>query len=349
MKLGVVFVMLLGLAATVLLAVWYGLGSVGDALELAGREGLAAITLYHMIPVAVCGVAWRALFDKPPASIGAFIWFRWLRDAGSDILALLPGGGEMLGIRAMKLSGIDTAEATASTVADVTVEICSQIGFILLGLIILLDRPSNPLVPWALLGLAAMIPVAGALVFAQRLGLIGLLERFADKLATGYGWTALTRVNGLEERVHGFYRNRPAIARAAITHLLAWVVGVGEAAIALAFMGIWPGIDSLIVLESLVFAIRTAAFFVPAAAGVQEGGYILVGGVIGIGPEFALALSLLKRGRELILGSLGLVLWHSVESRRLWLKLRLGRALARPLATATFPDTGSDPSDHPHS
>ncbi len=349
MKIGVVFVALLGLGATVLLAAWYGLGAVGAALELAGWEGLAAMILFHVIPVTVCALAWRALFDKPPASVAAFIWFRWVRDAGSDILGLLPGGGEMLGIRAMKLSGIDTGTATASTVADVTVEICSQIGFIVLGLIILLDGPSNPLVPWALLGLAVMIPLACALVFAQRLGLIGLLESVADKLATGYGWTALTHVNGLEERVHGLYRNRPAIFRAAITHLLAWLVGVGEAAIALSFMGIWPGLDSLIVLESLVFAIRTTAFFVPAAAGVQEGGYILVGSLIGIGPEFVLALSLLKRGRELIVGSTGLLLWHSVESRRMWLKLRLGRRLPDNFSTARSRDTGSDPSDHPRS
>jgi hypothetical protein len=75
---------------------------------------------------------------------------------------------------------------------------------------------------------------------------------------------------------------------------------------------------AVLVLESLSYALRSAAFFVPAAAGVQEGGYVLLGGLFGLGPDVALALSLLKRGRELILGMLGLLLWQAAESGR-WL------------------------------
>jgi hypothetical protein len=98
-------------------------------------------------------------------------------------------------------------------------------------------------------------------------------------------------------------------------------------------MGVRPGFGSLVVLESLTFAIRTAAFFVPAAAGVQEGGYVLLGGALGIAPEFALALSLLKRGRELVLGTAALLLWHSIESHRMWRR-------RRPLAAAPTLEIG---------
>ena len=41
-------------------------------------------------------------------------------------------------------------------------------------------------------------------------------------------------------------------------HFLAWIVGVGEAGIALAMMGMRPGFGSLVVLESLTFAERSA-------------------------------------------------------------------------------------------
>jgi putative membrane protein len=348
MKIGVALGALLGVLAALLLVAWCGLTAVGDALELAGWTGLAAIAAFHFIPVALCALAWRALFERPSISSLQFVWIRWLRDAGSDLLALVPGGGEMLGIRAMKLAGIDLSAATASTVVDITVEMLAQIAFTIVGLAILLDRPAGPLVPWTLLGLAAIIPLAAALVFAQRLGLIGLIERFADKLAAGYGWTALVQVNGLEERVHAIYRNRRAIARALTTHFLAWIVGVGEAGIALAMMGVRPGFGSLIVLESLTFAIRTAAFFVPAAAGVQEGGYVLLGGALGISPDIALALSLLKRGRELVLGTVALLLWHSIESRRMWRKARAPAVVVGELSPEASPDSRSAPSGHSH-
>lgn len=342
MKLGIAFGAVLGVLAAVLLVAWYGLAAVGDALELAGWTGLAAIALYHLLPLALCALAWRALFEESRPRLWQFVWVRWLRDAGSDLLALVPGGGEMLGIRAMRLAGIDLGAATAATVVDVTVEMLAQIAFTVVGLVILLDRPAGPLVPWTLLGLAAIIPLAAALCFAQRLGLIGLIERFADKLAAGYGWTALVQISGLEDRVHAIYRKRGAIARALATHFLAWIVGVGEAGIGLALMGVRPGLGSLIVLESLTFAIRTAAFFVPGAAGVQEGGYVLLGGALGIAPEFALALSLLKRGRELVLGTSALLLWHSIESRRMWRMVR--PAAAEAISPAASRDNRSAPS-----
>ncbi len=46
----------------------------------------------------------------------------------------------------------------------------------------------------------------------------------------------------------------------------------GEASIILYFMGAPLGIASIVILESLAYAIRSAAFFVPAAAGVSMPG-----------------------------------------------------------------------------
>ena len=63
-------------------------------------------------------------------------------------------------------------------------------------------------------------------------------------------------------------------------------------------------------LESLGQAVRAGAFAVPGALGVQEGGYVMLGRVVGLGPETALALSLAKRVRELVLGIPGLIAWQ---------------------------------------
>ena len=68
-------------------------------------------------------------------------------------------------------------------------------------------------------------------------------------------------------------------------------------------------IDALL-LESLGQAIRGAAFAIPGALGVQEGGYLLLAPVAGLPPDAALALSLAKRARELLLGVPGLLYLH---------------------------------------
>jgi hypothetical protein len=48
---------------------------------------------------------------------------------------------------------------------------------------------------------------------------------------------------------------------------------------------------------------------------VQEGGYLLICAMFGISAPNALALSLIRRIRELSLGVPGLILWHYMEGR----------------------------------
>jgi len=68
-----------------------------------------------------------------------------------------------------------------------------------------------------------------------------------------------------------------------------------------------------LVIESMVYALRTGAFIVPWAVGVQEGGYILAGALFGLPPQLALGLSLLKRAREIVTGAPVLIIWQCLE------------------------------------
>ena len=72
----------------------------------------------------------------------------------------------------------------------------------------------------------------------------------------------------------------------------------------------------MVAIESLLFAIRNAAFMVPSGLGVQEGAYALLGPLFGLPPEAALALSLLKRARDVAVGVPALISWQIVEGRR---------------------------------
>jgi len=326
MKLGFALCAILGVLSGAALIAWQGFAAVGDALRMAGFPCLAAICAFQIVPVSLCALAWRALFKNPRPDIASFVWFRWMRDAGGDILGIIPTGGEMISIRTMTKRGVEMISATASTVVDLTMEMTAQAAFTILGCILLLiERPESNLVNWTLAGIAVVIAIAGAFALAQRFGMFRLLEKLAERLAVDQGWSYLSNVGGLHNRIHSIYADRPAVARAASIHFVAWIVGVGEAGIILAFMGVPMGLASLIMLESLAYAIRSAAFFVPAAAGVQEGGYILVGAALGLGPEFALALSLMKRARELTLGVTGLIAWQWFEGHLLMRARRMTR------------------------
>jgi hypothetical protein len=46
---------------------------------------------------------------------------------------------------------------------------------------------------------------------------------------------------------------------------------------------------------------------------------MLLGGMLGLGPEVALAASLVRRARDLVLGLPALLFWQVAEGRLLWL------------------------------
>ena len=52
----------------------------------------------------------------------------------------------------------------------------------------------------------------------------------------------------------------------------------------------------------------------PGALGVQEGGFIVICRAFGLAPEVAIALSLVKRLREVVLGVPALIAWQRLES-----------------------------------
>ncbi len=61
------------------------------------------------------------------------------------------------------------------------------------------------------------------------------------------------------------------------------------------------------IVEALVQALRSAAFMVPGAVGIQEGAVIAACALVGVPPPLALVLALVRRARELLLGVPGLI------------------------------------------
>jgi glycosyltransferase 2 family protein len=108
------------------------------------------------------------------------------------------------------------------------------------------------------------------------------------------------------------------VGAALFTHLFAWMIGTLEVWLTLHFME-WPiSLQQAIVFESLGASISTAAFLVPGSWGVQEGGYILIGQILGVPAYLSLTLSLVKRIPDLLLGAPGLLVWRVIEARHLF-------------------------------
>jgi putative membrane protein len=318
MRIGAVLAIVLGLALATVVAGYVGFPAVFAALARVGWRGLAILCVYSAAPFCLLGTAWFLLAGGLPVSAWpVFIWARVVRDSAGELLPFSHLGGFLIGGRAAIERGVAPAAAFSTTVVDVTAELIAQLGFTGLGLALLIARLGAGSTHKALVvagGAGLMLSGLGAALFIaiQRRG-GGMMERLAARFLPG--GAAQTREVVLA--IDTIYRRPIRIAAAISVHLLAWAASAAGVWLALRAAGVHIGLAPILAIESLVGAVRSAAFAAPMGIGVQEASYALLGPLFGLGPELSLAVSLLKRARDLLIGAPALLAWQILEGLRL--------------------------------
>ena len=295
---------------------YFGFGGVAHALLAIGWGGFLAIVAYHLVVIFLLGLCWYLLAPRS-APLIAFAFGRLVRDSGSELLPLSQVGGFVMGARAAILLDLPSAIAIASTIVDVTMEMLAQLAYTALGLgILAAQKPNTPLIAWAALGIVLALLVAIVFILVQRHGftmLGSMIRRVPHRWAKGIA----SRLAPIQHAIREIYHRAGALWSVSFLHFAMWVASGVETWIALRFMGVNLSVSSVIVIESLIYAVRSIAFAVPSGLGVQEGTYVLLGMLFGFSPDVALGLSLLKRARDLVIGVPALLAWQVLESRRL--------------------------------
>jgi putative membrane protein len=322
----------LGVGVFAAVIAWQGIDDVTVALRRVGW-GLIAIALLHLPPVWADAMGWRRLV--PPGQQPQWrtmIWARWIGESINDLLPVLQMGGNVVKAWLLVDRGVQVGPAGASVVVDVTLVVLTQILFTLFGLSLLvpsLGRGRALLV--VIVGAGIMTILLGGFYAAQRRGFFGLLVRVSRRILGGPEWASVSAgATTMDAEVLRLYGERRSLMASGCWHMLAWCVGVGEVWFALRLLGHPVDVWTALLFESLGQAIRTGAFAVPGALGIQEGGYVLVGGALGIEPGVALGLSLARRVRELLLGLPGLASWQASTIRRAFRKSPDGGEVDRP-------------------
>jgi glycosyltransferase 2 family protein len=310
-----VVIVIAGVAAIAALIGYFGAGAVWHSLRSIGATGFAAICAIHLILIVLMGLAWQALL--PGTSPLKTIWARLLRDSAAEALPLSQVGGYVIGARALSLFGVSAAASTASTIVDVTLEFFAQLVYTALGLALLMRlEPETRAAAPLLIGLIGAGFAAAAFVIVQRHG-FALFDRAAGVIGGDWADRTAAGAASLHAMLESIYRRPVGLWVSSTLHLICWIASAGEIWLALMLAGEPLSFAAVLTIESLLYAIRTVAFLVPQAVGVQEGAYILLGAGFGLTPDMALALSLLKRGRDYAIGLPAIAAWQAIESRRL--------------------------------
>ncbi len=285
--------------------------------------GLAAVTLFHLVPMILGNLSWRELLprDSRPGP-GRLLWIRWIRESVNNLLPVGQVGGDLVCARLAHLHGVPAVSAIASMIADLTVSVFTQLAFVALGLTLLLTHSLAPdvlAVVWAVTaGMGILFALMATFVLVQRAGMFALVTRIGGALLRGRASLRLgAKAAEIDLAIRALYRDKRAFWTAMAWRLADWIAGAGEVWLVMYFLGRPVTIAEAMILESLGTGVRTAAFLVPGAIGVLEASYIVFGSLFGITAADSLALALAKRVRELLLGLPGLVAWQIAEGRHI--------------------------------
>ena len=154
--------------------------------------------------------------------------------------------------------------------------------------------------------IGAVIGVTETIGFyvVQRLGMFRFIGKMISQLANAEDWHSLVHSgHSLDQTIRSLYARRSGVIGCCAVTATSFLLGSGEIWIALHALGLRATLVNAVILQSMVLAIpRGSVCRCPGALGVQEGGYVVVGSLLGIPGDAAFALSLIARGRELILG-----------------------------------------------
>ena len=332
----------LGGFAVIALVAFFGARTIGAEVLHAGWA-VPLTTALLFLQLWLSAAAWRLAVGSGRPRLGRWFRIRWIREAVNSMLPVAQLGGNIVGIRLLVHRGVPGPLAGAGTTLDLTIEAAAQLLFTIAGFAVLAaTSPDQGWMPWVRGAIVTGVLGIGGFIVAQRAGLMRLVEGAAGLLQRWFPSLPVEVVQGLHGELMRLQRNKLAIAQAASLHLLAWLLGTLETWLALYAMGVPVGWREAFVIESLGQAARSAGFAVPGALGVQEAGFILVCGLFGIHPDTAIALSMVKRARELAVGLPGLVAWQWAEGKRL---LRRERGLKEGQGSALDPPRGSGPLD----
>jgi putative membrane protein len=304
-------------------------GAVLGALRAAGA-GLVLAALVHVLPMLANAAGWRSLIrgaQRP--GLMRMTHLVWVRESVNSMLPVARIGGEVVAFRMLKGWGMRPSTAVGSIVVDMQLTVISQLLFTMVGIGFLFGNAHSDTLRLAgqlAWGVVVLAPLLLLFALVQHANPFERITRTLNRMTSGKLAALVGQSARIDRSIKLIWRRRGVVLR----YLFFWqslqcFLTSLEIWLALYFLGVRVTLVEAVVIESLIQAISSAAFFVPGGLGVQEGGFILIGGALGLDPSTCLALAAARRIRDLLMFVPGLIAWQFAESPRRATGHRLAR------------------------
>lgn len=308
---------LVGLAIAIWLVLREHPATVFQLMQSAG-PGLLLAALAHILTMLPNAWDWRSLIRRAEQPrFATMMKLVWIRESVNSLLPVARVGGEIVSFRLLGRLGVRPATIAASLVVDLQLTLISQLVFGLAAAGFLLERASSDTARLAgqlAWGIAALAPLLLLFALVQHIKPFERAARFLNRVTSGKVYQLVGTSTRIDQSVKLIWRQTGVVVR----YLFIWqtlqCVGLAlEIWLALHFLGADVSFTDAFVIEALIQIVSSAAFLVPGGLGVQEGGFVLIGGMLGLDPSTSLALAGARRIRDLLIFVPGLLAWQVAE------------------------------------
>ena len=311
-----------GLALLTGLVGYFGFASVMQAV-VSSEWATVLVVLARAIALAGCGIGWWCLLAPKGPPPRVFIALRFIREAINGLFPFAVVGGDIIGARLLSHFGVAMSLAVASVLIDIFVQVVSLLIYVGVGVAIVLDVPGpHRLSTVTFVMMAIALPAVAGFFLALNFGAFDPVVRWLVAFGEKRRWSVFAHVVDLGDRLQMIWRNHRGLSASLFVHVITVFFGAAEVWIAFYFMGHPVSVAAAIAIESIGQGGKAAAFMLPGGIGVQDGTMIAAAAIFGVPVEVALAMALIKRVPDLVLGIPSLLMWQALEGRRLFARRR---------------------------
>ncbi|MDA0656708.1 MAG: lysylphosphatidylglycerol synthase domain-containing protein, partial [Proteobacteria bacterium] len=294
--------------------------AVGGLLSEAGI-GLILVCLFAPFEQLLAAEAWRALF--PPGSRPRrmqTLLASWMGSAVNTLLPVATIGGEIAKARILILWKYAGAQTAAATTVDKTIQAIAVLLWGLIGgaFLVFFVGQTGAVIGFLIGAVFLVIGIAGFIAIQLKGGFSLIAEKLAGWVDKEFGQALMQGVGAFEPAIREIYGSLGRLVWATSLRISQRVFLAGEVVLVGFLMGAPVGIVEAVILKGMIGAIRGASFAIPAGIGVQEGGYVAIGALIGYPPDLMIAVSLATRIREILPSIPFLLFWQVTEGRAFW-------------------------------
>ena len=260
---------LLGLIASLWLVAHDNPAAVLGLMRTAGA-GLVLAGIAHVLPMLTNARDWQSLIrgaNRP--SLAGMLHLVWIRESVNSMLPVARIGGEVVSFRLMRRHGVRGSTAAASLVVDIQLTLISQLMFTMIGIGFLFAHAASGTLRLAAdlaWGIVALTPLLVLFALVQHASPFERLTRMLNHATSGKLTALVGQSVQVDQSIKLIWRRRGVVLR----YLFFWqplqsVLTALELWLAAHFLGASLSLVQSIVLELLIQAVSSAAFFVPGA------------------------------------------------------------------------------------